>query len=113
MIERLDFGKETLYNATEAAIHLSRYLMVKPYVAGKRVLDVACGEGYGSYLMSLWGAKSVCGVDIDTPTVENAAAMFKNDGLEYMCCNAETLPFPDYSFDVIASFETIEHLENP
>lgn len=113
MIERLDFGKETLYNATEATIHLSRYLMVKPYVAGKRVLDVACGEGYGSYLMSLWGAKSVCGVDIDTPTVENAAAMFKNDGLEYMCCNAETLPFPDYSFDVIASFETIEHLENP
>lgn len=113
MIERLDFGKETLYNATEAAIHLSRYLMVKPYVAGKRVLDVACGEGYGSYLMSLWGAKSVCGVDIDTPTVENAAVMFKNDGLEYMCCNAETLPFPDYSFDVIASFETIEHLENP
>lgn len=113
MIERLDFGKETLYNATEATIHLSRYLMVKPYVAGNRVLDVACGEGYGSYLMSLWGAKSVCGVDIDTPTVENAAAMFKNDGLEYMCCNAETLPFPDYSFDVIASFETIEHLENP
>ena len=53
MIERLDFGKETLYNATEATIHLSRYLMVKPYVAGKRVLDVACGEGYGSYLMTL------------------------------------------------------------
>ena len=48
MIERLDFSGKEKYSAVEATIHLNRYAMARPYVAGKRVLDVASGEGYGS-----------------------------------------------------------------
>lgn len=56
MIERLDFSGKEKYSAVEATIHLNRYAMARPYVAGKRVLDVASGEGYGSFLLRRWGA---------------------------------------------------------
>lgn len=51
MIERLDFSGKEKYSAVEATIHLNRCAMARPYVAGKRVLDVASGEGYGSFLL--------------------------------------------------------------
>ena len=65
MIERLDISEKNKYSATEASIHLTRYLTAKKFIQGKTVLDIACGEGYGSYLMKKWGAKTVQGVDID------------------------------------------------
>ena len=113
MIERLDVGSTSKYSATEASIHLVRYLTAKPFVSGKQVLDVACGEGYGSHLMAQWGAKSVYGVDVDSDTIKKASQMFNDEGLTYLDANAEELPFQDYSFDVIVSFETIEHLDAP
>ncbi|MFR1593624.1 MAG: class I SAM-dependent methyltransferase, partial [Christensenellales bacterium] len=70
MIERLDFSGKGKYSAVEATIHLNRYAMARPYVAGKRVLDVASGEGYGSFLLRRWGAESVEGIDVDEQTVE-------------------------------------------
>lgn len=45
--------------------HYHRYAATSEYVKGKVVLDVACGEGYGSDLMAL-GAASVVGVDLST-----------------------------------------------
>jgi protein-L-isoaspartate O-methyltransferase len=44
--------------------HLIRYVMALDSVAGKDVLDVACGSGYGMFLMS-YLAKSVSGYDYD------------------------------------------------
>ncbi len=112
-MERLDFKEMTKYSAVEACIHLNRYMIAKPFCENKRILDVASGEGYGSYLLKKWGAKKVIGIDVDEETVKTADSIFASEGVEFQCHTAEKLPFPDYYFDMIVSFETIEHLEHP
>jgi len=55
--ERLHFTDSASgYNAMSAAEHMVRYHSVASLCRGKRVLDVACGEGYGSSLLAKWGA---------------------------------------------------------
>lgn len=112
-MERLDFTEKSSYNAAECAIHLNRYFTAKQYVAGKRVLDVACGEGYGSKLLKSWGAESVVGVDISESALQVANSKFAEEGITFLHHSAEELPFESNSFDVVVSFETIEHLEHP
>lgn len=111
-MERLDFSEKTTYNAVEASIHLNRYAVARPFCQGAHVLDAACGEGYGSYLMKTWGARSVTGVDIDASSVEKACESFKADGLSYLQHDVQTLPFEDHVFDVVVSLETLEHLDD-
>ncbi len=90
--------------------HYHRYAATSEYVKDKVVLDVACGEGYGSDLMAL-GAASVVGVDLSTEAVEHARQTYADRGnLRFLQASAIALPFPDSSFDVVVSFETIEHL---
>ena len=55
--------------------HWHRYAFARQFVAGKRVLDAACGEGYGSALLASVAA-SVVGVDIDAPAVAHAAERY-------------------------------------
>lgn len=112
-MERLDFSSNMTYNAIEAAIHMNRYLAAKQYVQGKRVLDVACGEGYGTRLLKSWGAAEVIGVDISAEAIEKASALFSAEGVQFLRHAAEQLPFENDSFDVIVSFETIEHVDSP
>ena len=111
-MERLDFTKETKYSAIEAAIHLNRYAIAKTYCKGASVLDAACGEGYGSYLMKKWGAKSVEGIDLDKETIEKARSLFKADNLQYSQHDVQTLPYEDNTFDLIVSLETMEHVDS-
>lgn len=111
-MERLDFSEETTYNAVEASIHLNRYAVTRPFCQGADVLDAACGEGYGSYLMKTWGAQSVTGMDIDASAVDKARESFKADGLAYLQHDVQTLPFEDHVFDVVVSLETLEHLDD-
>ena len=61
----------------------------------------------------MWGAKQIEAVDIDSEAIEKASIMFSNENINYMCQNAEKLPYADNSFDLIVSLETIEHLDNP
>lgn len=89
--------------------HLQRYEMFKQLVKGKVVLDAACGEGYGSNILSSV-AEKVVGLDIDDYTVERANNMYGNEKLKYQQGSIEKLPFEDKMFDVIISFETIEHV---
>jgi 2-polyprenyl-3-methyl-5-hydroxy-6-metoxy-1,4-benzoquinol methylase len=111
-MERLEFDKNK-YMAIEGAIHLGRYSIVKSICKGKKVLDIACGEGYGSYLLSKWGAKEVVGIDISQEAIEKANKYFKLDNINFYKMNAENLnKIEDSSFDLIVSFETIEHLKN-
>jgi len=89
--------------------HLHRYEWCLPYVAGKRVLDIACGEGYGSRLLART-ATSVTGVDISDEAVEHAKAAYAgDDSLVFIQGDAAQIPLPDRCVDVVVSFETIEH----
>lgn len=114
-MERLDFGSNTSYRGLEAAIHLARYALAYNFCKGRRVLDIACGEGYGSRFLREWGAKEVEGVDVSAEAVETATRLFGTDGLNYSVGNAEHADqlFNGREFDLILSIETIEHLQNP
>ena len=90
--------------------HYHRYAIALDAVSGKTVLDVACGEGYGSALMSDV-ARSVVGVDISADVVRHATRSYSSkENLKFVQGSASALGFDDASFEVIVSFETIEHL---
>ncbi|WP_150270375.1 class I SAM-dependent methyltransferase [Paenibacillus tepidiphilus] len=116
IVERLEFGEDSEYNAVEMSIHLGRYLLAKQYCHGKKVLDIACGEGYGSYVMAhKWGAKEVHGVDVSQIAIDKARNNFQIENVAFNTLDAEsgTTHFEENYFDVVVSFETIEHLNNP
>ena len=89
------------------AEHLARYRLAAQFVAGRRVLDAGCGEGYGTDLLASAGAASVVGVDVDEPTVEHARERYGHD---FQVADLAKLPFEDDSFDLVVCFETIEHV---
>jgi SAM-dependent methyltransferase len=91
------------------AEHWHRYIFAARHVAGKDVLDAACGEGYGAALLAR-SAKSVTGLDVDAPTVAAARAKYLAPGLRFESGSVAALPFADGSFDCAVSFETLEHL---
>lgn len=114
-MERLSCTSTVSYNATEAAIHMARYQLAAPYCNGKRVLDVACGEGYGAYTLRQLGATSVDGVDASQQAIANAETLFAKRGVRFHLHEAETVDelFANKRFDVIVCLETIEHLRDP
>lgn len=92
--------------------HFHRYAFAWPAVRGRRVLDAACGEGYGSALLAN-SAATVLGVDISDAAVAHARARYADiSNLRFESHDATALDaLPDASFDLIASFETLEHVE--
>ncbi len=91
--------------------HMERYYTACRFVKGKIVLDAACGEGYGSYLLART-AKSVIGVDIDNRTIINAKEKYSDaENIQYIQGSVEKLDFIEsQTIDVVISFETIEHV---
>jgi O-antigen biosynthesis protein len=88
--------------------HLHRYKAAASLVRGKTVLDIASGEGYGSYLLAS-EATTVIGVDIDAGAVEHATKKYRRANLRFKQGSCAQIPIADHSVQVIVSFETIEH----
>ena len=92
--------------------HRARYLFAQRYSAGKSVLDVACGTGYGSALLGEKAA-AVFGVDLSAEAVHHARRHYGSPKVHFAQSGCLTLPFPSGQFDLVAAFEIIEHLEDP
>ena len=90
--------------------HEERYVFAAQYVSGKDVLDVACGTGVGTSFLREAGARMVWGLDIDPDTVAFAKSRYK--ACEFFQGEATNLCLSDNSVDVVASFETLEHLKD-
>lgn len=107
MDERLAADQATL------DLHLQRYEFASRSLAGSRVLDMACGCGYGSALLAeRHPDKQITGIDIDPEAIAYAQAHYQRPNLRYLCANAETFA-DEAGFDSIVSLETIEHLPDP
>jgi SAM-dependent methyltransferase len=75
------------------------------------VLDVACGEGYGSATLARVAAH-VTGIDVSDAAIAHAREAYRDrPNLEWINASCTKLPLPDASFDTVVSFETIEHIE--
>ncbi len=109
-LERLTVNEEAkaslLYDE-----HIARYQLVASLVKNKTVLDIACGSGYGSAYLAQQGASRVLGIDIDQVTIGHNQAQYQSPTLEFKVGDAGRLDIPSESFDIITSFETIEHLK--
>ena len=92
--------------------HVSRYRFAGTFVRGKRVIDVACGTGYGSAMLAEAGAAHVVGVDVSEASVTIAQGRWKSENVEFLCRDAVTLVEIGPA-DAVVSFETIEHLLQP
>ncbi len=91
--------------------HFHRYVFARELVTGKKVLDAACGEGYGSALLASV-ASSVTGVDISGSAITHARSRYPAANLTFLESDCLDLPLEDDGFDCIVSFETLEHLEH-
>jgi len=90
--------------------HYHRYLWARPLVAGRRVLDLGSGEGFGSALLAD-SAAAVTGVDVDEHTVEHSRRNYEAANLGFRVAAADDLGvFADGAFDAVVAFEMIEHV---
>ena len=94
-----------------AAEHLHRYALCFDFVKGKKVLDIASGEGYGSNLLARH-AQEVIGVDISQEAVVHANKKYSNKNLVFHVGSVLEIPCEAEVFDVVVSFETIEHISD-
>ncbi len=93
--------------------HLARYRFAAQLAKGKQVADIACGTGYGTKMLALSGAHSVHGMDLSEDAVAFCKEHNHAPNAIYSVANAQKLTaIQDSAFDIVVSFETIEHLSD-
>jgi 2-polyprenyl-3-methyl-5-hydroxy-6-metoxy-1,4-benzoquinol methylase len=90
--------------------HLHRYRFAKEFVKNKKVLDLACGEGYGCLILAE-DADEVIGVDIKKDIVEHASSKYTRKNIKFLQGSITDIPIDGVKiFDIVVSFEAIEHI---
>jgi SAM-dependent methyltransferase len=106
-------GERTLPDVPEENYWFRRHLAVYEWIAaqvgGLRVIDMACGEGYGSDVLAASAASAV-GVDANPEAHEHARLRYRRENLRFARDLVETFPEPA---DVVVFLQTIEHLQDP
>lgn len=91
-------------------MHMASYRFARSYCAGCRVLDLGCGSGYGAASLADT-ANSIVAVDVSAEAVAFASARYQAPNLSFHRIDAEEpLPFANQEFDVVLSFQVIEHV---
>lgn len=106
--ERILLEKET---PLMIARHSCAYQFAGDFVAGKEVLDIGCGEGYGSAFLA-GSAKRVMGIDYNPDVIDYARNKYRKDNLEFMVLDVANLGSLGRKFDIICSFQNIEHIRD-
>jgi ubiquinone/menaquinone biosynthesis C-methylase UbiE len=91
------------------ARHLSAYYFALPYIKDKDILEIGFGDGYGADFLANY-AKSVKAADILEKNVLLARNKYKRENLEFKKTDSLYSEFPDNTFDVVVSFQVIEHI---
>jgi len=103
--ERLHEGDDRF--ALDLARHRAAYEIAKQHAHDRRVLDVGCGSGYGT--TSLVGhARLAAGIDRVLPD-----RRFRSNGASFVVGDLRSLPVVAHRFDLVVSFQVIEHLDDP
>ncbi|MGE5408692.1 MAG: class I SAM-dependent methyltransferase [Syntrophothermus sp.] len=105
-------GERTLPDVPEENYWYRRHLVVYEWIAartsGRRVIDMACGEGYGSDVLAAAGA-AVVGVDANPEAHEHARLRYRRPNLRFERALVETFAEP---CDAIVFLQTIEHVRD-
>jgi len=108
-----DEMRETWVLRTTLADHLRRYRRAQRYVAGRRVLDAACGVGYGAAMLRQASGCPVVAVDYKYEALQYARQRYRAPGVHFVQADLDRFDWPDGAFDAVISLETIEHLRSP
>jgi len=115
---RMD-ANEPVNDVRRRDFHKDRYFFAADYIkanikTGMTVLDAACGTGYGSDILKNTLQAQVFGVDISPQAIDYAARKYGGKGCVFKTGDVTRLSgFSEEYFDVVVSFETIEHIEEP
>jgi SAM-dependent methyltransferase len=90
--------------------HTARYEWAASLSAGRKVLDAACGTGYGTRRLRESGALRVDGLDLCESAIAEANRLHALPGVSFATGDVTRLPCADQSYDLFFSFETIEHV---
>jgi 2-polyprenyl-3-methyl-5-hydroxy-6-metoxy-1,4-benzoquinol methylase len=108
-------GERTLPDVPAENYWYRRHLVVYEWIAartgGCRVLDLACGEGYGADVLAR-SAASVVGLDANPEAHEHARLRYRRENLRFERGLVETYGEPG-AFDAVSFLQTIEHVQDP
>lgn len=97
--------------------HIARYNFAKDIILGRKLrgklLDVACGSGYGTAHLADYLSLDLVGVDIDKSAIDFAAKNYQRRGLNFKLMDALNLTFKSGEFSYVVSFEILEHVTSP
>lgn len=92
--------------------HNMRYIFASKFVKNKVVLEIGLGAGDGSFYLLNKGAKKIIAIDVAEESVRYAKEKYSVENLDFMCMDGTDLDFPDNFFDIVVTFEVIEHIKD-
>jgi ubiquinone/menaquinone biosynthesis C-methylase UbiE len=102
-----DLGAELASDSDRFGLQLYAKVAGAVDLSGKEVLEVGCGRGGGTaFVFDRLRPRSVTGIDLAEKAIARCQAAYQRPGLTFVAGDAENLPFPDGSFDVVLNVES-------